>query len=181
MPNIRLDVQTAKLSSKFGTDYGVAGDGKWIMSCKVKLVWPERLELGTGQEIGRPGKAEDIDMHLTFRDTKPELVEWATERTKDVKDEFASADDTICGTFSYHGEWNSKNGLDGSGAGPHVRLPAPTNVDGRRCPPSRPRSNHAGVRYGRGMRSPQLGPPMTEGPLRVESRCLVRPCCFRLG
>lgn len=113
MPNIILDVQSAILRSKFGTDYGVAGDGKWSLTFKVKLAGRESLELGTGEELGRFGKANEIDMHLTFRETKPELVEWATERTKDVKDTFSHEGDIVCGTVSYHAEWQSKDGLDG--------------------------------------------------------------------
>ncbi|MFC3077812.1 hypothetical protein ACFODL_06900 [Phenylobacterium terrae] len=94
-------------------DYGVVADGKWSLSCKVGLAWPERLELGTGEEIGKLGKSDDFDMHLTFRHANPDLVEWATERTKDVKDTFSHEDDIVCGTMSYHREWNSKDGLDG--------------------------------------------------------------------
>jgi hypothetical protein len=111
VPSITLDVRSAKLASKFGSDYGVLHEGKWSITSAVNLHWPERLELGTGEDIGRPGTPDAVAMHLTFRDTKPELVEWAADRTKDVADTFKSEDDIVCGTVSYHAEWNSRDGL----------------------------------------------------------------------
>jgi len=128
MPSIRLDVQSAKLASKFGTNGGMAGDARWMLTCDVKLVWPERLELGTGEDIGKPGKLDKVEMHLTFRDTKPELVEWATERTKEVEDTFKSDDDIVCGTVSYHPEWNSRDGLEQTPASILFDLYTPPDV-----------------------------------------------------
>lgn len=117
MTNITLDIQSAVLRSKFGTDYGVAGDGKWSLTFKVELSGHESIELGTGEELGirakARGKPARIEMHLTFRETEPELVEWATERTKDVEDTFKQEADVVWGTVSYHAEWNSRDGLDG--------------------------------------------------------------------
>lgn len=113
MANITLEVQSAKLTSTFGSGPGGAShEGKWTITSDVKLHWPERLELGTGEDIGRPGRPAEIEMHLTFRATKPELVEWATERTKGVDDTFKSDEDIVCGTASYHAEWSSRDGLD---------------------------------------------------------------------
>lgn len=128
MPNLRLDVQSARLSSQFGTDYGVAGDGKWALNLKVKLAGRERLELGTGEELGGLGKPDEIDLHLSFRETKPELVEWANERTKDVEDTLSREGDTVCGTVSYHAEWQSKDGLEGHPASISFDIYTPPDV-----------------------------------------------------
>lgn len=107
MTDITLDIQSARLRSTFGTGYGVASDGKWSLTFEVKLAGHDRLELGTGE------KSDEIAMHLTFRETKPQLVDRATERTKDVTDAFSHEGDIVCGTVSYHPERNSKHGLDG--------------------------------------------------------------------
>lgn len=128
MPNLRLDVHSARLSSKFGTDYGVSGDGKWSLTFKVKLAGRDSLELGTGEELGGFGKSDEIDLRLTFRETKPELVDWATERTKDVKDTFANEGDVVCGTLSYHAEWSSKDGLEHSPASILIDIYTPPDV-----------------------------------------------------
>lgn len=129
MANITLEVQSAKLTSMFGSGPGGAShDGKWTITSVVKLNWPERLELGTGEDIGRLGKPAEIEMHLTFRATKPELVEWATERTKGVDDTFKSDDDSVCGTASYHAEWNSRDGLDQSPASILFDIYTPSDV-----------------------------------------------------
>jgi hypothetical protein len=128
MPSITLDIQSAKLTSKFGTDYGVAGDGKWALSGKVKLMFHERLELGTGEEIGKLGPGGEFDMHLTFRDTKPELVEWVTGRTAAVEDTFKDDRDIVCGAVSYHAEWNSKDGLERNPASILIDLFTPPEV-----------------------------------------------------
>jgi hypothetical protein len=113
MTSITLEVQSAKLTSTFGSGPGGAShNGKWTITSDVELHWPERLELGTGEDIGRPGRPAEIEMYLTFRATKPELVQWATERTKGVDDTFKSDDDVVCGTASYYAEWNSREGLD---------------------------------------------------------------------
>jgi len=128
MPSITLDIQSAKLTSKFGRDYGVDGDGKWALTCNVKLLWPERLELGTGESLGAAGKPDEIALSLTFRDTTPELVEWATERTKGVEDASRNDDDTVCGVVSYHAEQTSRDGLDGTPAAILFNLYTPPDV-----------------------------------------------------
>lgn len=110
MPSITLDVRSAKLVSKFGSDYGVAHDGRWAITFAVKLPWRERLELGTGE------KPDELDMRLTFHGVDSELVEWATERTKDIEDTFKSDRDKLCGTVSYHKAWEDPDGLHGSPA-----------------------------------------------------------------
>lgn len=110
MPSITLDIQTAKLSSRFGSDYGVSQDGKWIWTSAVKMPWREALELGTGE------KAEQIDMRLTFRETEDELVKWATEQTKNVKGDIATKTGVVTGTVGYHPEWSSSDGIGGGPA-----------------------------------------------------------------
>jgi hypothetical protein len=109
MTSITLEVQSAKLTSDFG-DAGMGRHGKWVLTGTVKLPRRERLELGTGE------KASELQMHLTFRDTDAKLVEWATERTKDVEDTFKSDDDAVCGTVTYHEAWEDRHGLDGGPA-----------------------------------------------------------------
>lgn len=110
MPSITLDVRSAKLVSKFGSEYGVShDDGTWAITFAVKLPWRERLELGTGE------KPEELDMHLTFRAVDSELLEWATEGTKNVEDTFKSDRDKLCGTVSYHKAWADQDGLHGRG------------------------------------------------------------------
>lgn len=106
MPSITLDVQAAKLVSKFGSGYGVSDDGKWSITFDVRLPWPERLELGTGEEPG------ELDMRLTFQVVDAELVEWATGLTKDIEDTLKSSDrDKLCGTVSYQKAWEERGGI----------------------------------------------------------------------
>ncbi len=107
MPSITLDIRSAKLVSKFGSDYGVSHDGRWAITFAVKLWWRERLELGTGE------KPDELDMHLTFRAVDSGLVGWATERTKNVEDTFKSDSDKLCGTVSYHKAREDPDGLRG--------------------------------------------------------------------
>ncbi|WP_168074249.1 hypothetical protein [Caulobacter sp. SSI4214] len=128
MPSIKLNVLSAKLTSTFGVGYGVAGDGKWALVFSVKPAFPDQLELGTGEEIGKLGPSGEFDMRLTFRNTEPELVEWATERTKGVKDTFRSDEDIVCGTMSYHAEWSSKDGLESTPASIVFDLYTPSEV-----------------------------------------------------
>lgn len=122
MPSITLDVRSAKLVSKFGSDYSEPDNGRWAVTFAVKLPWPERLELGTGE------KPDELDMYLTFRAVDAELVKWATECTKNVEDIFKSDDDKLCGTVSYHKAWEDSDGLHGGAARILFDIYAPPDV-----------------------------------------------------
>jgi len=129
MANITLEVQSAKLTSMFGSGPGAESHGgKWSIISEVRLHWHERLELGTREECGRTGSPAAIQMRVTFRPTKPELVGWATEVTKTVDDAFRRDDDTVCGTVSYHAEWPGRDGIDYSPASISFDIFTPPDV-----------------------------------------------------
>ena len=109
MASITVEVQSARLTAKFGSSYGVAYGGKWTLSMRVNLPFPEELELGTGE------KTSVIDMRLSIHDARDEIVEWATERTKRVED-IGGGDSPVIGLMTYHPEWSSRDGLDGGPA-----------------------------------------------------------------
>lgn len=122
MANITLEVQSAKLTSKFGSTYGQLHEGKWLLVHEVKLTWRERLELGTGEKLS------EVEMHLTFRETAPEFTDWATERTKDVEDTFGDKEDRVFGLMTYHSGWEDRDGLHSSPASILFELYAPPSV-----------------------------------------------------
>jgi hypothetical protein len=128
MASITLEVQTAELTTSFGRDYGPPADERWVITSIVKLAWPDKLQLGTGEELGGFAKPGEIEMRLALRNTDPELVEWATEQTKTVDETPEPGDRAVYGTVTYHAGWNDRDGLDQGAASLFFDIYTPPEV-----------------------------------------------------
>jgi hypothetical protein len=92
------------------------------LNLKVRLPFPESLELGTGET---PNERE---MHLTIRETAPEFRKSIAERTKGVKDSLKSKDDLPFGMMIYSPEWADSDGLHSGPASIFFEVYAPAEV-----------------------------------------------------
>lgn len=117
-PSITLEVGSVLLSSRFGTTFDKLHSGKWTFIFKVNLPRGETLVLATGE------KAEEIEMSVSLRETAKEFVDWASERTKDLRD----AKDEVCGLLRYGEEYTSQTFGDHTPASLMFDMWAPSEV-----------------------------------------------------
>ena len=104
MSSITLEVQSAKLTSEFGSISGKLRAGKWSLNLKVRLPFRESLELGTGE------KPNERDMRLIIRETSQDDITYVSEKTKAVEDIFRGKDNIPIGTMLYIPAWADSDG-----------------------------------------------------------------------